>query len=89
MASAGTRFFAQSEGPLRIGVLFDFSSVASTSGGKGSVAAVELAVEDFGGQALGRQIEIVFRRLRRLQLKKVKVTDAHSIFAHGKIITHH
>ncbi|CAN7744403.1 ABC transporter substrate-binding protein [Rhizobium leguminosarum] len=59
IASAGTRVFAQSEGPLRIGVLCDFSSVASTSGGKGSVAAVELAVEDFGGQALGRQIEIV------------------------------
>ncbi|MGO7741126.1 ABC transporter permease, partial [Rhizobium johnstonii] len=51
IASAGTRVFAQSEGPLRIGVLCDFSSVASTSGGKGSVAAVELAVEDFGGQA--------------------------------------
>lgn len=50
---------AQATKPFRIGVLNDQSSVYASTGGKGSVYAVRLAVQDFGGQLLGRPIEIV------------------------------
>ncbi len=45
--------------PLKIGVLTDESGPFVDSGGPGSVAAAEMAVEDFGGEVLGRKIEIV------------------------------
>jgi len=44
---------------VKIGVLADMSSVYSDGGGKGSVAAVEMAVADAGGKALGLPVEIV------------------------------
>jgi branched-chain amino acid transport system substrate-binding protein len=44
---------------IKIGVLTDMSGQNSNFGGKGSVAAAEMAVEDFGGTALGKPIEIV------------------------------
>jgi branched-chain amino acid transport system substrate-binding protein len=47
------------EAPLKLGVLTDMSSVFSEAVGKGSVAAVELAVEDAGGQAFGQPITVV------------------------------
>lgn len=50
---------AQEEQPLRIGVLEDMSGAYSDITGEGSVAAAELAVEDFGGEVLGRPIEII------------------------------
>jgi branched-chain amino acid transport system substrate-binding protein len=49
---------AQSGGPVKIGVLNDMSSVYADIGGKGSVAAAEMAVED-AGPVLGRKVEIV------------------------------
>lgn len=45
--------------PLKIGVLTDMSSVYAESTGEGSVVAVELAVEDAGGTAFGKPVEIV------------------------------
>ncbi len=45
--------------PLKIGVLTDESGPFADSGGPGSVIAAEMAVKDFGGAVLGRQIEIV------------------------------
>jgi branched-chain amino acid transport system substrate-binding protein len=45
--------------PLKIGVLTDESGPFVDSGGPGSVIAAEMAVKDFGGEALGRKIEIV------------------------------
>ena len=45
--------------PLRVGVLADMSGTTSDLGGKGSVVAAQLAVEDNGGSVLGRRIEIV------------------------------
>ena len=42
-----------------IGVLTDLSSVYADVAGKGSIVAVELAVEDFGGTVLGKPIEVV------------------------------
>jgi branched-chain amino acid transport system substrate-binding protein len=49
---------AQSGAPVKIGVLNDMSSVYADIGGKGSVAAAEMAVED-AGPVLGQKVEIV------------------------------
>ena len=45
--------------PLRIGVLTDASGPFVDSGGPGSLLAAQMAAEDFGGEVLGRKIEIV------------------------------
>ncbi len=45
--------------PLRIGILTDASGPYADSGGKGSVVAAEMAAKDFGGEALGRKIEVI------------------------------
>ncbi len=50
---------AQTSQPVKIGVLTDMSSVYSDGAGKGSVAAVELAIEDVGGKALGQPVQLV------------------------------
>ncbi|MFL9889074.1 ABC transporter substrate-binding protein [Paraburkholderia agricolaris] len=50
---------AQSNAPLKIGVLTDMSSAYSDLAGKYSVAAAQMAVEDFGGTVNGRKIELV------------------------------
>lgn len=44
---------------VRIGVLTDMHGALSDLTGAGSVTAVRMAVEDFGGKVLGRPIEIV------------------------------
>ncbi|SAL05290.1 branched-chain amino acid ABC transporter periplasmic branched-chain amino acid-binding protein [Caballeronia calidae] len=45
--------------PYRIGVIVDMSGVYSGIGGTGGVAAVKMAVQDFGGKVLGRPIEVL------------------------------
>jgi branched-chain amino acid transport system substrate-binding protein len=45
--------------PLKIGVLTDASGPYIDSGGQGSVVAAEKAAKDFGGEVLGRKIEIL------------------------------
>jgi branched-chain amino acid transport system substrate-binding protein len=45
--------------PLRIGVLNDQSGLYSDFGGVTSVTAAKMAVEDFGGNVLGRKIEVL------------------------------
>lgn len=45
--------------PLRLGVLVDRSSVFSGADGEGSILAVRMAVEDLGGQVLGRPVEVL------------------------------
>jgi len=50
---------AQSPSALRIGVLTDMSGQFSDEAGEGSVTAVRMAVEDFGGSVLGRPIEVL------------------------------
>jgi branched-chain amino acid transport system substrate-binding protein len=50
---------AQPGTAVKIGVLTDMSSVMSDAAGKGSVAAVELAIEDVGGKALGQPVQLV------------------------------
>ena len=44
---------------VRIGVLTDISGQFSHESGKGAVTAVQMAVEDFGGEVLGRPIEVL------------------------------
>lgn len=50
---------AQSEPPLRLGVLSDMSSLYADNAGTGSVVAAQMAVDDFGGAVLGRKVEII------------------------------
>ena len=51
---------AQAEAPpIKIGVLTDESGPFVDSGGPGSTAAAEMAAKDFGGEVLGRKVEIV------------------------------
>ncbi|WP_233853806.1 ABC transporter substrate-binding protein [Paraburkholderia sp. HD33-4] len=45
--------------PVKIGVIVDMSGVYSGIGGPGGVAAVNLAVKDFGGKVLGRPIQVL------------------------------
>jgi branched-chain amino acid transport system substrate-binding protein len=44
---------------VKVGVLNDQSGTFADYGGKGSVEAAKMAIEDFGGSVLGRQIELV------------------------------
>lgn len=46
------------EAPVRIGVLTDMSSALSDTLGPGSVEGARMAIEDFGGTVLGRNIEL-------------------------------
>ncbi|GGC73183.1 ABC transporter substrate-binding protein [Chelatococcus reniformis] len=48
-----------SQAPVKIGVLADLSSVYSDIGGTGAIEAVKMAIEDFGGEVLGRRIEMI------------------------------
>ena len=50
---------AAGEKSVKIGVLTDLTSFASTAMGPGSVLAGQLAVEHFGGKVLGKPIELI------------------------------
>jgi branched-chain amino acid transport system substrate-binding protein len=57
---ASSSAFAQyTDGVIKIGVLVDMSSLYADLGGPGSVAAVKLAIEDFGAAAKGMKVEII------------------------------
>ncbi|WP_207061050.1 ABC transporter substrate-binding protein [Motiliproteus sp. SC1-56] len=49
-----------SDGKVKIGVLGDMGGVYADISGQGSVEAVKMAVEDFGGTVLGKPIEVVY-----------------------------
>ncbi len=57
LASTGLPAFAQT--PVKIGILNDQSGVYADFGGKWSLDAAKMAVEDFGGKVLDRPIEVV------------------------------
>ena len=44
---------------VRIGVITDLSGVFSDQSGRGSIAAAQMAVEDFGGKVLGKPVEVL------------------------------
>ncbi|MBR1221732.1 ABC transporter substrate-binding protein [Bradyrhizobium sp. U87765 SZCCT0131] len=48
-----------SDDVVKIGVLTDMSGPASTATGPGSLAAAQMAVDDFGGQVLGKPIKVI------------------------------
>ncbi|SPP97036.1 MULTISPECIES: ABC transporter substrate-binding protein [Bradyrhizobium] len=58
LVALATSAIAQN-GPIRLGVLTDMSSLYADNGGRGSVVAAQMAVDDFNGKVLGRPIEIV------------------------------
>ena len=55
----GASIAQTASGPVKIGILNDQSGVYADYGGKWSVEAARMAVEDFGGELLGKKIEIV------------------------------
>ena len=48
-----------SGGVVKLGVLTDETGVLSTPSGEGSIEATRMAVEDVGGKAAGKPIEII------------------------------
>ena len=59
LASPGYAQTKISDDVVRIGVLTDMSGQFSHESGDGSVTAVKMAVEDFGGTVLGKPIEVI------------------------------
>jgi len=47
------------DGPVKLGVLTDMSSLYADNGGRGSVIAAQMAVDDFKGKVLGRPVQII------------------------------
>src|SRR5262244_3417403 len=50
---------AEDKPPLKIGGILDMSSLYADITGAGSLEAAKMAAEDFGGEVLGRKIEVV------------------------------
>jgi branched-chain amino acid transport system substrate-binding protein len=59
LALAATGALAQDKPPLKLGGILDMSSLYADITGIGSETAAKMAVEDFGGEVLGRKIEVV------------------------------
>jgi branched-chain amino acid transport system substrate-binding protein len=61
LCAAGAALFAApaSAQGVKIGILNDQSGVYADYGGKYSIEAAKMAVEDFGGEVLGRKVELV------------------------------
>ena len=59
LALAATAAMAQSKPPLKLGGILDMSGLYADITGPGSETAAKMAVEDFGGEVLGRKIEII------------------------------
>ena len=59
LSAAGSSSASAASDHVKIGVLTDLSGPYAAITGKGSVAAAQIAVEDFGGSVLGKPVEIV------------------------------
>jgi branched-chain amino acid transport system substrate-binding protein len=59
LAVSATAAFAQGKPPLKLGGILDMSGLYADITGPGSEMAARMAAEDFGGEVLGRKIEIV------------------------------
>jgi branched-chain amino acid transport system substrate-binding protein len=57
--SAAGQSTGVSDDVVKIGILTDMSGQFSHESGEGSVTAVRMAIEDFGGKVLGKPIELV------------------------------
>src|SRR4030088_1402656 len=59
LAMSATSALAQGKPPLKHGGILDMSGLYADITGPGSEMAAKMAVEDFGGEVLGRKIEII------------------------------
>jgi branched-chain amino acid transport system substrate-binding protein len=59
LASFGAAAAGVSGNVVKIGVLTDMSGVYAKGNGKGSVAAAQMAIDDFGGTVLGKPIKLI------------------------------
>ncbi len=59
LAVAATAALAQGKPPLKLGGILDMSGLYADITGPGSETAAKMAAEDFGGEVLGRKIEIL------------------------------
>jgi branched-chain amino acid transport system substrate-binding protein len=59
LAVSATAACAQSKPPLKLGGILDMSGLYADITGAGSETAAKMAAEDFGGEVLGRKIEII------------------------------
>ena len=59
LAVAASAAMAQSKPPLKLGGILDMSGLYADITGTGSETAAKMAAEDFGGEVLGRKIEII------------------------------
>src|SRR5205814_6490776 len=58
-ATCGAAQAQISDDVVKIGVLTDMSSLYADATGKGSLAAVEMAVADYGGKVKGKPVEVI------------------------------
>ena len=59
LALAATAAMAQDKPPLKLGGILDMSGLYADITGPGAEMAAKMAAEDFGGEVLGRKIEII------------------------------
>jgi branched-chain amino acid transport system substrate-binding protein len=59
LAAAAPAAMAQSKPPLKLGGILDMSGLYADITGAGAETAAKMAAEDFGGEVLGRKIEII------------------------------
>src|SRR5204863_5386524 len=59
LAMSAASALAQTKPPLKLGAILDMSGLYADITGPGSETAAKMAAEDFGGEVLGRKIEIV------------------------------
>src|SRR5579863_519228 len=59
LATAASAALAQDKPPLKLGGILDMSGLYADITGAGSETAAKMAAADFGGEVLGRKIEIV------------------------------
>jgi branched-chain amino acid transport system substrate-binding protein len=59
LATVSTAALAQGKPPLKLGGILDMSGVYADITGPGDAMAAKMAAEDFGGEVLGRKIEVI------------------------------
>src|SRR2546421_11871582 len=59
LAMSSTSALAQAKPPLKLGGILDMSGLYADITGSGSEMAAKMAVEDFGGEVLGRRIQVL------------------------------
>ena len=74
---------AQAKPPLKLGLILDMSGPYADITGPGSVVAGQMAAEDFGGEVLGRKIEMHMPSDRPGMIMRKQINDL--LAAHGEV----